>query len=143
MVLVPIRSEYTGQCGMIWTIIWHILHWNVMRASKDMATLICKFWEPWKTNFVFLHFRWCWYRFWPFFYSQGRHLFICFPIILNYGNPETESVLLLLKINKNSYCTWLFNHNSFHDKNNFLYMKFFVPYKVINKLTDFDILLLI
>ena len=97
---VPIKFEYTGQCGMKWTIISHIKHWNPMRASKDMATLICKFWEPWKTNFIFLHFRWCWYRFWCFFDFQDHHLFICCPIKLNYGNPEIENALDFLKFIK-------------------------------------------
>ena len=120
---VPIKSEYTGQCGMKWTIISHNKHWNPMRASKDMATLICKFWEPWKTNFIFLHFRWCWYRFWCFFDFQGHHLFICCPIKLNYGNPEIENDLMFLKIHKNSYFTCFLDHKSSHNKNFFYYLK--------------------
>ena len=96
---VPIRSEYTGQCGMNWTTIWHIIHWNPMRALKDMATLICNFWEPWKTNFIFLHFRLYWFRFWQLFDFQGCHLIFSDQIEVNYGNPESENALLLLRSN--------------------------------------------
>ena len=96
---------------------------NLMPHFWDMGTLTYFFWEPWKTNFIFLHFRWYWYRFWCFFDFQGHHLFICCPIKLNYGNPEIENALMFLKILKNSDFTHFLNLKSSHDKNYFYFMK--------------------
>ena len=53
---VTVKSEYTGHSGIEWPLICHKNQKKLTRVSKDMATLTCLFWEPWKTKYRFNRF---------------------------------------------------------------------------------------
>ena len=59
-----VDSDYEAFLINILPIIWQIFSHCIIISARDMATLICKFWEPWKSNCRFKGFwtslAWIW-----------------------------------------------------------------------------------